>query len=71
MERDGVVDGVVVRDGLVFFGVDVLGLDKSSREIFLVLCWWFGGGSVGLKTLFISVSELEDIVEDVYELFLI
>ena len=30
VERDGVVDGAVARDGLAFFGVDALGLDKPS-----------------------------------------
>ena len=71
VERDGVVDGAVARDGLAFFGVDALGLDKPSREILSALCRRFGGGPVGLKTLSISVSEPEDTVEDVYEPFLI
>ncbi|MBT5569526.1 MAG: Holliday junction branch migration DNA helicase RuvB [Acidimicrobiaceae bacterium] len=71
VERSGVVDGPVARDGLVFFGVDDLGLDKPSREILSVLCRHFDGGPVGLKTLSISVSEAEDTVEDVYEPYLI
>ncbi len=71
VERSGVVDGDVARDGLAFFGVDDLGLDKPSREILSALCHRFGGGPVGLKTLSISVSEPEDTVEDVYEPFLI
>ena len=71
VERSGVVDGDVARDGLAFFGVDGLGLDKPSREILSALCHRFGGGPVGLKTLSISVSEPEDTVEDVYEPFLI
>jgi Holliday junction DNA helicase RuvB len=71
VERSGVVDGPVARDGLAFFGVDSLGLDKPSREILSVMCRRFDGGPVGLKTLSISVSEPEDTVEDVYEPFLI
>jgi Holliday junction DNA helicase RuvB len=71
VERSGVVDGPVARDGLAFFGVDDLGLDKPSREILSVLCRRFDGGPVGLKTLSISVSEPEDTVEDVYEPYLI
>ena len=71
VERSGVVDGPVARDGLAFFGVDDLGLDKPSREILSVLCRRFDGGPVGLKTLSISVSESEDTVEDVYEPYLI
>ncbi len=71
VERSGRVDGEVARDGLAFFGVDGLGLDKPSREILSALCHRFSGGPVGLKTLSISVSEPEDTVEDVYEPFLI
>ncbi|MDG2426939.1 MAG: Holliday junction branch migration DNA helicase RuvB [Acidimicrobiales bacterium] len=71
VERSGIVDGNVARDGLTFFGVDGLGLDKPSREILSALCHRFGGGPVGLKTLSISVSEPEDTVEYVYEPFLI
>ena len=71
VERSGRVDGEVARDGLAFFGVDGLGLDKPSREILSALCNRFSGGPVGLKTLSISVSEPEDTVEDVYEPFLI
>ena len=71
IERDSVVDGEVARDGLTFFGVDTLGLDKPSRSIITSLCERFGGGPVGLKTLAISVSEPEDTVEDVYEPYLI
>ena len=71
VERSGMVDGDVARDGLAFFGVDGLGLDKPSREILSALCHRCGGGPVGLKTLSISVSEPEDTVEDVYEPFLI
>ena len=71
VEREGVIDGEVARDGLVFFGVDDLGLDKPSRAILRALCERFGGGPVGLKTLAISVSEPEDTVEDVSEPYLI
>jgi len=71
VERSGVVDGSVARDGLAFFGVDTLGLDKASREILIALCHRFDGGPAGLKTLSIAVSEPEDTVEDVYEPFLI
>ena len=71
VERNGVVDGQVARDGLAFFGVDDLGLDKLSRAILSALCERFGGGPVGLKTLAISVSEPDDTVEEVYEPYLI
>lgn len=67
----GRIDGETAREGLTFFAVDKLGLDKPTRAILLSLCDRFGGGPVGLKTLAISVGEPEDTVEDVYEPFLI
>lgn len=71
VERDGVVDHGVARDGLAFFGIDELGLDRASRAILEALCGRFGGGPVGLSTLAISVSEPTETVEDVYEPYLI
>ena len=69
--RVDMVDGDVARDGLSFFGVDDLGLDRPSRAILSALCERFEGRPVGLKTLAICVSEPDDTVEDVYEPFLI
>lgn len=71
VHRDGVIDGAVARDGLVFFGVDTLGLDKPTRALLDALCRMFHGGPVGLSTLAIAVSEPTETVEDVYEPFLI
>jgi len=70
-ESKGHIDLDIANDGLAFFGVDSLGLDKPTRAILDSLCTRFNGGPVGLKTLSISVSEPEDTVEDVYEPFLI
>ncbi len=71
VHRDGVVDALIAREGLTFFGVDNLGLDKQTRAIIHSLCTLFSGGPVGLSTLAISVSEPTETVEDVYEPFLI
>ncbi|MFQ5556605.1 MAG: Holliday junction branch migration DNA helicase RuvB [Acidimicrobiales bacterium] len=71
MERDGHIDEAVAADGLSFFGVDSLGLDKASRAVVESVCHRFGGGPVGLSTLAISVSEPAETVEDVYEPYLI
>jgi Holliday junction DNA helicase RuvB len=71
VHRDGLVDGIVARDGLTFFGVDELGLDKATRAVLDALCRMFSGGPVGLSTLAIAVSEPTETVEDVYEPFLI
>ncbi len=70
-ETGGCIGGDTARDGLTFFAVDELGLDKPTRAILASLCEMFGGGPVGLKTLAISIGEPEDTVEDVYEPFLI
>jgi len=71
VERDGHVDARVASDGLAFFGVDELGLDKASRAVVESVCKRFGGGPVGLSTLAISISEPTETVEDVYEPYLI
>ena len=71
VERDGHISAAVAADGLKFFGVDELGLDKASRAVLDSICRRFGGGPVGLSTLAISVSEPTETVEDVYEPYLI
>jgi holliday junction DNA helicase RuvB len=71
VERDGHIDAGVAADGLEFFGVDILGLDKASRAVLDAICRRFSGGPVGLSTLAISVSEPAETVEDVYEPYLI
>jgi holliday junction DNA helicase RuvB len=71
VERDGHIDAEIAADGLKFFGVDTLGLDKASRAVLDAICRRFSGGPVGLSTLAISVSEPAETVEDVYEPYLI
>ncbi len=71
VEREGHIDAAVAEEGLAFFGVDDLGLDKPSLAVLDALCRRFGGGPVGLSTLAIAVSEPTETVEDVYEPYLI
>ena len=71
VHRDGRIDPVVAADGLAFFGVDELGLDRATRAVLEAVCRSFGGGPVGLSTLAIAVSEPTETVEDVYEPYLI
>ena len=71
VHRDGSIDATVASDGLAFFGVDEIGLDRASRAVIEALCSNFAGGPVGLSTLAIAVSEPTETVEDVYEPFLI
>jgi len=71
VERNSDIDAEVASDGLTFFGVDELGLDKASRAVLESICLRFRGGPVGLSTLAISISEPTETVEDVYEPYLI
>ena len=71
VHRDGRIDSQVAADGLAFFGVDELGLDRASRAVLEAVCGNFDGGPVGLSTLAIAVSEPTETVEDVYEPYLI
>ena len=71
VHRDGRIDSTVAADGLDFFGVDELGLDRATRAVLEALCRNFSGGPVGLSTLAIAVSEPAETVEDVYEPYLI
>ncbi|MYE09742.1 MAG: Holliday junction branch migration DNA helicase RuvB [Acidimicrobiaceae bacterium] len=71
VHRDGRIDSTGGADGLAFFGVDEMGLDRASRSVLEALCRNFGGGPVGLSTLAIAVSEPTETVEDVYEPYLI
>ena len=71
VHRDGRIDAVAAADGLAFFSVDEMGLDRPSRAVLEALCERFGGGPVGRSTLAIAVSEPAETLEDVYEPFLI
>ncbi len=71
VQRNGRIDHTIAAEGLDFFGVDRIGLDKASRAVLEAVCGRFDGGPVGLSTLAIAVSEPAETVEDVYEPFLI
>ena len=71
VRRDGIIDTEAARDGLAFFGVDSIGLDRASRAVLDALCGRFDGGPAGLSTLAVAISEPTETVEDVYEPYLI
>ena len=60
MHRNGAINAEVASEGLAFFSVDELGLDRASRAVLKALCELFGGGPVGRSTLAIAVSEPSD-----------
>ncbi len=71
VRADGLIDEETAADGLLLFGIDERGLDKTDQTVLQNLCVNFGGGPVGLKTLAISVAEPTETLEDVIEPFLI
>src|SRR5690606_25264999 len=66
---EGPIDRRTAEEGRALFGVDGRGLDKVGRAILSALCVRFGGGSVGLSTLAISVGEQTETAADVHEPF--
>jgi holliday junction DNA helicase RuvB len=71
VRADGVITRQVVKDALLLFEVDELGLDQMDRTILLTIIDKFGGGPVGLDTLAAAICEESDTIEDVYEPYLI
>lgn len=67
----GVVDPAIADASLRMLEVDALGLDRMDRRILLGVIEKFGGGPVGLETLAMSVGEVPETVEDVYEPYLV
>ncbi|NBR92145.1 MAG: Holliday junction branch migration DNA helicase RuvB [Actinobacteria bacterium] len=53
VRADGDITRSVTDEALRTFGVDPLGLDKVDRAVLRAVCERFGGGPVGLSTLFL------------------
>jgi Holliday junction DNA helicase RuvB len=68
---DGVITEDIAAEGLAFFEVDHIGLDKMDVRILETLIVKFSGKPVGLNTLASAVSEDAETLEDVYEPFLL
>ena len=69
VKSNGLVDLKIAMEGLRMLGVDQKGLEELDRRILAVLVK--ARKPVGLKTLSISVNEVEATIEDIYEPFLI
>lgn len=69
VKADGVISLDIAMQGLSMLGVDAIGLEELDRKILEVLIR--SGKPVGLKTLAISVNEVESTIEDIYEPYLI
>lgn len=69
VKSKGVVSRQIAMEGLRMLGVDQKGLEELDRRILEVLTK--AKKPVGLKTLSISVNEVESTIEDIYEPYLI
>ena len=52
-------------------GVDVLGLDKTDRQILLTIIEKFQGGPVGVNAIAAATAEESETIEDLYEPYLL
>lgn len=52
-------------------GVDILGLDKTDRQILLTIIEKFQGGPVGVSAIAAATSEETETIEDLYEPYLL
>jgi Holliday junction DNA helicase RuvB len=68
---DGVITEDIAAEGLAFFEVDHVGLDKMDARILETLIVKFSGKPVGLNTLASAISEDAETLEEVYEPFLL
>ena len=71
VRADGHVNLETARYGLSALEVDLLGLDRTDRNILDAIIRKFDGGPVGLDTLAATTGEETDTIEDVYEPFLL
>jgi Holliday junction DNA helicase RuvB len=67
----GVVTRRVAEQSLALAGVDSRGLQRMDRAILSTIINKFGGGPVGLETIAAAVGETGEVIEDVYEPYLI
>lgn len=65
------VDLSFVRGCLNAMGVDLLGLDKTDRQILLTIIEKFQGGPVGVNAIAAATSEESETIEDLYEPYLL
>ncbi len=52
-------------------GVDILGLDKTDRQILLAIIQKFNGGPVGVNAIAAATAEETETIEDLYEPYLL
>lgn len=71
VEGDGAITGSVVERALSALAIDSEGLDAMDRKVLETILHKFDGGPVGIDNLATAIGEERDVIEDVYEPFLI
>ena len=71
VEGDGTITVDIVRLALDRLGIDEQGLDGMDRRVLETVANKFSGGPVGVDNLSTAIGEERDVIEDVYEPFLI
>jgi Holliday junction DNA helicase RuvB len=71
VEGDGGVDLEIVNTALQRLGIDEIGLDPMDRRVLDTILHRFGGGPVGVDNLATALGEERDVIEEVYEPYLI
>ena len=71
VRADGNITDDVANKALELLGVDSLGLDYVDEKLLMTIIQKFRGGPVGLDTLAASIGEDRNIIEDVYEPYLL
>lgn len=68
---DGQIIVVVVDVVFVMFDVDLVGFDLMDCKLLEVILYKFDGGLVGIDNFVVVIGEECDMIEDVFELYLI
>jgi len=66
-----IIDEDLAHQTLEFLEIDDLGLESYDRRLLEIIIKKFRGGPTGLATLAAALGEEKDVIEDVYEPFLI
>jgi len=71
VRADGKITNDVCHDALKLLEVDEHGFDESDRRLLKTIIDKFGGGPVGVNSLAAAIGEERDVIEDIYEPYLI
>ena len=71
VENIKLIDLPFTQNCLKTMGVDILGLDKTDRQILLAIIQKFNGGPVGVNAIAAATAEETETIEDLYEPYLL